>query len=156
MATWMSTPTSRVAHLVNPDGEPACGCPLGPARTANTDDALLRCRRCTNIAAGAVQSADVVSDTGATYRQIDYWERRGYIHADPRPKGSTSGTPRTWAAEELRVAREMALLVSVGVLPEAAHRAARHGGVLVPGVRIVIEAGQVAARTAPNALDGAV
>jgi hypothetical protein len=70
-----------------------------------------------------------------SYRQIDYWLRRGWLsHGDPTPG---SGHQRDWSDEELRVARRMALLVNrAGMLPAVAAEVARRDGSveLAPGV----------------------
>jgi hypothetical protein len=139
MATWMSTRTGKALHSVQDDGSAACTSANRPSGGWIERNELPHCSLCTRATAEEIQSADVVSATGATYRQIDYWVRQGYINPTPRINGAGSGTPRVWPAEELKVAREMAVLVAVGLLPDAAHRAARSGGVLAPGVRIVVD-----------------
>ena len=74
---------------------------------------------------------------GITYRQLDHWTNRGWLHAEDRPS-ATSGVPRTWPAGELEVAHRMAVLINAGVTPEAAHHAARHDGEL-PGGAIRVQ-----------------
>lgn len=62
---------------------------------------------------------------GMTYRQMDYWVRRGYLHpAESRPG---SGNARVWPPEELEVGRRMAVLVQGGYTPATAARLAREG-----------------------------
>jgi DNA-binding transcriptional MerR regulator len=63
---------------------------------------------------------------GASYRQLDYWVRRGYL----RPEEATPGTgyARTWAPSELRVAARMARLVAAGLTLAAAEKVARASG----------------------------
>lgn len=72
---------------------------------------------------------------GASYRQLDYWIRQGYL----RVEAAGSGVWRTWPAEEIEVARVMARLTRVGIPPAVAERIARNGPDLGEGVRVVIE-----------------
>jgi hypothetical protein len=56
--------------------------------------------------------------TGATYRQIDYWTRVGYLEpATPTPG---SGTHREWTRHDLAVTRTILRLIRVGFRPEVA------------------------------------
>lgn len=96
------------------------GLPQGP------HDSECRCAEC------------VVAFVGVTYRQLDYWTRRGWLRPEPRKK-ETTGVPRVWPWPELHVARLMARLVAAGINPGVAHRAARSDGQLAPGVRVVLE-----------------
>jgi hypothetical protein len=66
----------------------------------------------------------VAKDCGITYRQMDHWVRLGYLQPG---EGHGSGHARQWTRTELGVARDMGLLVKAGLLPAAAHRAARGG-----------------------------
>lgn len=96
---------------------------------------------------------DVVKQTGATYRQLDYWTRSGYVtpaqaqtqHADPRPIAEKatpgSGHTRLWDDAEIAVIFIMVGLTSWGLAPAAAAHAARllvTVGVadVAPGVRL--------------------
>jgi hypothetical protein len=86
---------------------------------------------------GCVTTSELVSITKITYRQCDFWCNSGYLRPiEPRPG---TGTCRFFAAGEVKVAGLMAVMVKAGVSPEAAHRAARNGGELAPGVRVVID-----------------
>ncbi len=74
--------------------------------------------------------------SGATFRQVDHWCRKGYL----KPVGGVgTGYSRDFPGDEVRVAKIMARLVSAGVSPEAAHRAARGDGELAPGVRVDVD-----------------
>jgi hypothetical protein len=65
---------------------------------------------------------DPLRDTGITFRQLDYWCRRGYL----KPQGGEgSGNPRWWPSSELEVARRMVALVRDGYQVAAAARKAR-------------------------------
>lgn len=44
---------------------------------------------------GMLSSEQVVEQTGITYRQLDYWTRRGWL--EPAEGGNGSGDPRRWA-----------------------------------------------------------
>jgi hypothetical protein len=72
---------------------------------------------------------------GVTYRQLDYWTRRGYLNPGGNPG---YGHPRTWPPGELAVAERMARAVRAGLTPYAAHRAARGTTDLGHGVTITI------------------
>lgn len=65
---------------------------------------------------------DVIRRTGATYRQLDYWTRRGYLQPVP---GNTSGLPRAWPRIEVQVAAKMVALIEAGLTAEAAADVAR-------------------------------
>jgi hypothetical protein len=73
---------------------------------------------------------------GVTYRQLDYWTRRGYLHLTTPTPGY--GHPRTWPPGELAVAERMARAVRAGLTPHAAHKAARGTTDLGHGVTITI------------------
>jgi hypothetical protein len=61
--------------------------------------------------------------TGATYRQLDYWTRRGYLRAaNPWPG---SGHRRRWPAREQRVCALIVRLLDVGIDLHLAVRIAR-------------------------------
>jgi hypothetical protein len=64
-------------------------------------------------------------ELGVTYRQLDYWCRRGYLN--PVTPGG-SGKWRQWPEGEREVARRMAVLVKSGYKAGAAARLARLGG----------------------------
>ena len=75
--------------------------------------------------------------TGATYRQIDYWTRNGYVtpaaattqHATPQsvadPARPGSGRVRSWDDVEVAVIAVMVALTRWGLAPAAAATAAR-------------------------------
>lgn len=74
---------------------------------------------------------------GVTYRQLDHWTRKGYLH--PVQARPVSGYRRTWPPGELEVAERMARLVGVGLLPSLAHRVARGQCDVGRGVRITVD-----------------
>jgi hypothetical protein len=78
----------------------------------------------------------LVQVTGATFRQLDFWTRKGWLRPDG---GVGTGYSRDFGGDEIRVAKVMARLVNAGVSPEAAHRAARGDGELAPGVRVDVD-----------------
>jgi hypothetical protein len=59
--------------------------------------------------------------SGATYRQIDYWCRRRYLHDD----AEGSGSQRTWTLADYVVACLVVRLSTVGIEVEAAVRVAQ-------------------------------
>lgn len=81
-------------------------------------------------------SGDLVR-LGLSYRQLDFWVRKGYLQ--PVRSGLGRGHDRMFPASEVRVAAEMAALVSAGLSPAVAHHAVRNGGELAPGVRVVVD-----------------
>lgn len=88
-------------------------------------------------------SADVdavIRRTGATYRQLDHWCRRGYLKPGRRDYGwgTGSGVPRVWPEPEIQVAVTMARLVRAGLTPAAAEKVARGEFDLAPGVRVEV------------------
>jgi len=78
-----------------------------------------------------MSSAEVCEYAGISYRQLDYWARAEWIHAantGPRPG---TGASRRFDLAEARVARQCALLISVGFTTiraiELARKVARTG-----------------------------
>lgn len=89
------------------------------------------------VAPQALSSVDVTRITGATYRQLDHWTRRGYLRpAEPTPG---TGVPRSWPPQEVEVARVMARLVTAGVVPDRAAAVAREHVARGGGDQVVIE-----------------
>jgi DNA-binding transcriptional MerR regulator len=79
-----------------------------------------------------------VHQAGITYRQLDYWTRRGYI--TPENSRYHSGIEREWSRAELGVALRMGRLITAGLSAEVAARVAREGcGRLEIAPGIVIE-----------------
>jgi hypothetical protein len=82
----------------------------------------------------------VLRRTGCTYRQLDHWTRRGWLHPTG---GGGFGLRRAWPEEEIRVARTMRRLVDVGLIPAAAAVVARGkpGAAvgLAPGIVIEVQ-----------------
>jgi hypothetical protein len=60
---------------------------------------------------------------GLTYRQLDYWTRRGLLHPDGPAPGS--GHRRVWSEAEMAIARRVGELRLEGFELEAAFRRAR-------------------------------
>ena len=67
-------------------------------------------------------SADLLTQTGMTMRQLDHWTRRGYLHpVNPAPG---QGTPLVWPGKEVRIAVLVVRLARAGfTVPAAAHLA---------------------------------
>jgi hypothetical protein len=78
---------------------------------------------------------------GMTYRQLDYWTRRGYLASMRRLKGSSppnqivpegpelgSGTDRLWHAADIPILRRVIQLLCIGCTPQLAFRLARQPG----------------------------
>lgn len=65
----------------------------------------------------------VLAATGATYRQLDHWVRRGWLHpTDPAPG---NGYRRDWPHLEMQVAALMRRLTAAGININVAARLAR-------------------------------
>jgi hypothetical protein len=110
-----------------------------PAATATDDEALFD-----GLPFEHVTTHQMLAECGATYRQLDYWARAGYLR--PTHVGG-SGFHRSWPLTERRVACLMTTLVNSGLTVPAAARAARwldHVGAddgvvqLGPGVTLVV------------------
>lgn len=72
---------------------------------------------------------------GVTYRQVDYWCRRGYLR--PIFAGG-SGNRRHWTEAEIEIACRMVMLIRGGYMAGAAARLARHG---VSDAQMEVQAG---------------
>jgi hypothetical protein len=86
------------------------------------------------------------AELGITYRMLDYWCRAGYLNPGRAERGRfrSSGSPRVWTAEELRVARLMGRLVGASLSPEVAAIVARNGwqrSQIGPGIWLEIDPG---------------
>lgn len=66
--------------------------------------------------------------TGATYRQLDYWTRKGWLApTDHEAAAPGSGYPRHWTGREQQIAHLMVRLSHVGIIGDRAARIARDG-----------------------------
>ena len=87
-----------------------------------------------------VCSRHVRHQLGITYRQMDYWARRGFLH----PEGfGGSGTGRKWPADEVQAARRMGRLTAAGLPLAWSAQFARNGwpsGELAPGILVSVTA----------------
>jgi hypothetical protein len=125
------------AHAIR-GGHTLCGLTVKtyPWTPIDDVDSCPRCFDCASVPLGHATSRDLM-DLGLTHRQVDFWVRQGHLKAVQPSPGS--GYHRSFPPPEFAVAVRMAELVRAGILPAAACRAARNGGQLAPGVRIVIE-----------------
>jgi DNA-binding transcriptional MerR regulator len=64
-------------------------------------------------------SAQVCDATGATYRQVDYWIRRGYLHLEKPLPGS--GRLRRYTFKEALQVAVMAAATNAGIHPHRVH-----------------------------------
>jgi hypothetical protein len=73
----------------------------------------------------------ILANTSVTYRQLDWWCRKGYLQGryisahDGSDRDGGTGTRRDFTNEEMQVAIRMARLVDRGFTPSAAARVAR-------------------------------
>ncbi len=70
-----------------------------------------------------MSSKELAELVGITFRQLDYWTTKGYLHADANSPGS--GNWRNYDGDEVAVAWLMAELVRAGMRPSAAATLAR-------------------------------
>lgn len=70
-----------------------------------------------------MKSLELAEVAGVSYRQVDFWVRKGYIKE--RSPGGGSGFLRDFADEEVAVTMKMASLVRIGLKPEPAAEYAR-------------------------------
>jgi DNA-binding transcriptional MerR regulator len=70
-----------------------------------------------------VTTVEACTASGATYRQLDYWIKLGYLKPDNAKDGS--GSQRTWNGTEVAVAHLMIRLLRVGFIPKKASEIAR-------------------------------
>lgn len=75
--------------------------------------------------AGSVETSEMLRQTNAGYRQVDYWVRQGWLQ--PLYPASGSGVRRRWPAAEVAIVRRMVQLVRVGMHPRTAAHCARNG-----------------------------
>lgn len=102
----------------------------------------------------SIKAPALILRAGITYRQLDYWTRRGYIVALPPVGGQQkSGVPRIWTDREASVCVLLARLVRAGIEADRAAIVARlalrepsEDGTypLGPGVTITISAEMLA------------
>lgn len=88
-----------------------------PGHTSLTDVAY-RCRGCLRAhprVDGETYLLDVVATLHASYRQVDYWIRNGYVA--PRLQDLGSGHRRGVTAEEVAEIQAFDYLVAFGILP---------------------------------------
>lgn len=91
-----------------------------------------------------ISSKELIARAGITYRQLDYWTRRGALV--PLSESSPgSGCPRAWDPHEVRVARLLNVVGPGGWADDVARvaglvRAGARGKVeLVPGVMLDLD-----------------
>lgn len=123
-----------VGHAVR-WGHTLCGLVGDEVPRTGTSDPGKRCGRCSEVPGGWATHLDMTVVSGLTYRQVDHWTVRGWLVGSG---GVGSGHRRLWAAGEVVVAQVAAVLVGVVELsPRVACEAARGGGVLPGGFRLV-------------------
>ena len=69
-----------------------------------------------------MRSLEVAQRAGISYRQIDFWIRRGYIRCH---RGQGPGRQREISMEEAAVVETAGQLLKLGIVPERAVRYAR-------------------------------
>jgi hypothetical protein len=90
-------------------------------------------------------SADIMFEAAITYRQLDFWDRAGYLRPGRVWRGQRrgSGSPRSWPGGELEIARRMGRLVRAGIPVSLAASVARGSWPrceIAPGIWIEVTA----------------
>lgn len=89
-------------------------------------------------------SVEVCGLAGVTYRQLDYWCRRGWLGDDEGSVGEGSGFARSFTVRQFEVACFMAMLVRAGYTASSAARVAPaladSGSCVVAGVTFTVGA----------------
>lgn len=67
---------------------------------------------------------ELMEEFGTSYRQLDYWIRKGYIHTVPNERAG-SGYSRQLSEDEIQVARYMIRLINAGFVVSTAALIAR-------------------------------
>jgi hypothetical protein len=129
-------PSVVVAHAVDGD-KTLCGEPARVVPWRDTGRGK-RCEKCIAALTDAPVTYQEIQSAvpGLTYRTLNHWTVRGYLQA--ANPGCGSGRRQTWPAGEVEVAQLMHVLVTAGLSPRGAERAARNRGVLSDGVRVVV------------------
>lgn len=140
--TWRATARTRsvpggtrqelIVHALRGE-HTLCGLTAWTLPWVESADAGKRCAFCAAVPEGHGTHNDVMA-LGLTYRQVDWWCRKGWLLPDNPDPGS--GYRRTFPPQEVAVAEVMFALTAAGVSASAAHRAVRNGGLLAPGVRV--------------------
>lgn len=71
------------------------------------------------IEPGFITGPDLAITSGASYRQIDYWSRCGYLTALPRSR-DTSGIPRLFTTDQVPIATLLYRFSVAGLPPPQA------------------------------------
>ncbi|MEV4458487.1 MerR family transcriptional regulator [Microbispora sp. NPDC049633] len=67
-------------------------------------------------------TAEAAARLGLTWRQLDHWTRKGYLHPEG---GGQTGVARIWPETELRIAALIARFSAAGLVMESAASVAR-------------------------------
>jgi hypothetical protein len=130
-----------VAHAVDGD-KTLCGEPATVVPWRDTGRGQ-RCERCISVLTDTPVTYQEIQAAvpGLSYRTLNHWTTRGYLQA--ANPGCGSGRRMTWPAGEVEVAQLMHILVTAGLSPRGAERAARNGGVLSDSVRVLVATGEL-------------
>lgn len=112
-----------------------------PAVPALLDCAFPGCSRRVDCEGLTVCTRHTAHQLGITFRQLDYWARRGWLHPERRQL-TRSGVSRRWPEKELAIARLMGRLTAAGFAPQLAARYARDlapRGEIAPGIWLEVE-----------------
>ena len=86
-----------------------------------------------------IRSPEACRLTGATYRELDYWTKCGYVSPSATDSNPGSGNRRLWAPEDVRRVRLMVRAVRSGLAPAVAAQVADGEREIGPGVLVSIE-----------------
>jgi DNA-binding transcriptional MerR regulator len=89
-----------------------------------------------------MRTHDAAALAGVSYRQVNHWQRRGWVRAE-HPNGDGSGRPYLMTDEEVRLLVLMGRLVRAGFTPERAAGLVRGSlglnGIVTLGKDLVLE-----------------
>jgi MerR HTH family regulatory protein len=119
---WSAVDRSRglIAHATRA-GHTLCGISTVHWRWVPPGQGTPRCGECAAVPAGHATSHDFTPFI--TYRQLDYWTKKGHLRSANGRCGT--GYRRTWPAFEVHVARLMKRLLDAELTLRAAARTAR-------------------------------
>lgn len=141
---WKATPRTRsafegtrtdlISHAIR-GGHTLCGLTTRTRAWQVVSGPMMKCQECAAVPDGYATHNDLL-DLGLTYRKVDYWCTKGHLRSGGNPG---SGQRRYFRPDDVAVAVVIAALTEAGVSLAAAARAARNGGRLAPGVRVVVD-----------------
>jgi DNA-binding transcriptional MerR regulator len=85
-----------------------------------------------------MNGVELAAHVGVTYRQVDFWTRKGWLR--PTNAAPGSGIGRVYPPAEVALAARMAALLKAGLAVQVAARVARGEAAAAETLRLVLEA----------------